>query len=183
LQQTNRRVSGSGGKQRRNGRRCSAESLCSRSPQCDWSNWYLNIHTLTAYSQNSILLNGCIRIRAGITANVKVVSSTGVRDTLPIALLYAPVQAAPADRGMIADPTTACSRLMPFLVGSAEGLAHLHRSHVLHGNVSVQFMLVGNDRLGLIATGPPSCIRATAPESLASNHYSTVCESICSIQS
>lgn len=109
----------------------------------------------------------------GITAGVRVLTSTGARDTLSIALLYAPVQAAPADRSMIADRTTACSRLLPFLVGVAEGLAHLHRSHVLHGNVSLPFMLVGHDRLGLIAAGPPTCIRATAPESLASNHFSS----------
>lgn len=100
------------------------------------------------------LLNRCAHAHPnvigpiGITAHVKVLTSTGARDTLPVALLFAPVQAAPADRTMINDPTTACSRLLPFLVGVAEGLAHLHRSHVLHGNVSLQYMLVGNDRLG-----------------------------------
>jgi hypothetical protein len=74
------------------------------------------------------LLNRCAHAHPnvispiGITAGVRVQSSTGARDTLQIALLYAPVQAAPADRSMVSNPTTACSRLLPFLVGIAEGL-------------------------------------------------------------
>ncbi len=105
----------------------------------------------------------------GITSDVSVLSSTGVRARLPIALLFAPITATLANRTMINDPITACSRFLPFLVGVANGLAHLHKSQVVHGNVSLNYMLVGDNREGLIATGPASCLRASAPESLLNN--------------
>lgn len=109
----------------------------------------------------------------GSTAGVSGVSSTGERVELSYALLYPPIQADAADRKMFDDPATATSRLLPFLVGVAEGLAHLHRSNVEHGNVSIPYMLVGQDRSGLIAVCPHSRKRATAPESLERNVFSS----------
>ena len=109
----------------------------------------------------------------GITSDVTVTTSTGAVNRLPFALLYAPVQAAPADRSMVSDPITVRSRLLPFLFGGAKGLTHLHRNHVLHGNVSLSFLSVRANREGLVATGPAFCRRASAPESLAANQFST----------
>ncbi len=135
--------------------------------------------TLSKQCESADLLKRCAHSHPnvigpiGITGGIRVLSSTGARDTLSTALLYAPVEAALANRSMIADPTTAISRLLPFLVGISQGLEHLHRSHVIHGNVSLDYMLVGKDRLGLIAVSPPGNFRATAPESLESNKFSS----------